>query len=80
MKNVTITVAEDVAQWARVEAARRGMSLARMVGELLRERMELARGYREAQQAFSSVVARPLRDRDHSLPKREELHDRPGLR
>ncbi len=38
MKNVTITVDEAVLEWARVEAARRGSSVSRMVGEMLAEK------------------------------------------
>ena len=45
MKNVTITVDEAVLEWARVEAARRGSSVSRMVGEMLAEKMpEFRRG------------------------------------
>ena len=40
MKNVTITVDEKVAQWARVEAAKAGKSLSRWVGERLETDMK----------------------------------------
>jgi hypothetical protein len=36
---VTVTLEEDVAQWARIEAARRDTSVSRLLGELLKERM-----------------------------------------
>lgn len=39
MKNVAITVDEEVARWARVRAAEKDTSLSRLVGDLLRERM-----------------------------------------
>jgi hypothetical protein len=39
MKNVTITMEESVAEWARLEAARRNTSVSRLVGELLAEKM-----------------------------------------
>lgn len=39
LRNVTITLEEDVAQWARIEAARRDTSVSRLLGELLKERM-----------------------------------------
>ena len=39
LRNVTVTVEEDVAQWARIEAARRDTSVSRLLGELLKERM-----------------------------------------
>ena len=42
LRNVTITLEEDVAQWARIEAARRDTSVSRLLGELLKERMGAA--------------------------------------
>ena len=39
MKNVTITLDEEVARWARIRAAEEDTSLSRLVGELLREKM-----------------------------------------
>ena len=39
MRNVTITLDEEVAHWARVEAAKRETSVSRLVGEMLGERM-----------------------------------------
>jgi hypothetical protein len=36
---VTVTLEEDVARWARIEAARRDTSVSRLLGELLKERM-----------------------------------------
>ena len=38
LRNVTVTLEEDVAQWARIEAARRDTSVSRLLGELLKER------------------------------------------
>lgn len=39
LRNVTVTLEEDVAQWARIEAARRDTSVSRLLGELLKNRM-----------------------------------------
>jgi hypothetical protein len=39
VKNVTITMEDSVAEWARMEAARRNTSVSRLVGELLAEKM-----------------------------------------
>ena len=39
MKNVTITLDEDVVYWARVRAAQDNTSVSRLVGELLRQKM-----------------------------------------
>ena len=35
MKNVTVTMDDEVADWARLEAARRNTSVSRLVGEML---------------------------------------------
>jgi len=48
MKNVTITMDDKVADWARVEAARRNTSLSRLVGELLAEKMRRDDTYERA--------------------------------
>jgi hypothetical protein len=39
LRNVTVTLEEEVAQWARIEAARRDTSVSRLLGALLKERM-----------------------------------------
>ena len=39
MKNVTVSMEEGVADWARIEAARRNTSVSRLVGEMLAEKM-----------------------------------------
>ena len=44
MRNVTVTLEEDVAEWARIEAARRDTSVSRLLGVLLKERMSTQDG------------------------------------
>jgi len=44
LRNVTVTLEEDVAQWARVEAARRDTSVSRLLGALLKERISAQGG------------------------------------
>jgi hypothetical protein len=39
LRNVTVTLEEEVAQWARIEAAKRDTSVSRLLGALLKERM-----------------------------------------
>ncbi|MDX1643402.1 MAG: hypothetical protein R3244_03480 [Thermoanaerobaculia bacterium] len=80
MKNVTITLSEEVARWARLEAARRDSSVSRLVGEMLEEKMARDEGRRAAEEQFFSVAPRVLRREGEPLPSREELHDRAGLR
>jgi hypothetical protein len=71
---------EEVARWARVAAAERNVSVSRMVGEILRERMEAERRYELARAQFDDVRPRALRKAGQKLPSRDELHDRAGLR
>lgn len=79
MKNVTITLPEDVARWARVHAAKKDLSLSRMVAEMLRERMVEEEGYRKAMQSFLSREPERLKT-EGSYPGRDELHERDLLR
>ena len=48
LKNITITLEEDVARWARIEAAKQETSVSRLLGDLLKQRMELADSYQKA--------------------------------
>lgn len=54
MKNVTITVDDNVLEWARVEAARRGTSVSRMVGDFLAEMQRREDAYERAYLAWRS--------------------------
>jgi hypothetical protein len=76
--NLTITADEEVLRWARVKAAEQNTSVARLVGDLLAERMRSERGYLAAKRRFLRVEPRPLSDRPY--PSRDEIHDRSGLR
>lgn len=52
MKNLTITVDDDVLEWARVQAARRGTSVSRMVGEVLADMQRREDAYARAHQSW----------------------------
>lgn len=54
LRNVTVTLEEDVAQWARIEAARRDTSVSRLLGELLKEKM----GAAEARDSVADAAER----------------------
>lgn len=79
MKNVTVTMEDDVARWARIAAAERHTSVSRFVGEVLRERMAHDVAYDEAMREFLSTVPTGASG-GMGLPRREEVHDRPLLR
>jgi hypothetical protein len=79
MRNVTITLEEQVAAWARVRAAQLDQSLSGFVADLLRERMERGEAYETAMAAF--LAERPVRlKRRGRYPDRGSLHDRARLR
>jgi hypothetical protein len=75
MKNVTVTLDEDVALWARVWAARNDTSVSRILGEILRERMLQEEGYAAAMHQFLSVPPRVLKT-SGGYPSRAEIHER----
>ena len=79
MKNVTITLPEKVARWARVWAAREDTSVSRMVGELLTERMEQEGGYPAAMKTYLAREPKRLKQ-SGEYPSREEVHERDLLR
>lgn len=77
LRNVTITLDEETARWARIEAARRDTSVSRMVAEMLRERMLGAEDYEAARRRYFSQGARVHRTPGQRYPSRDELHERP---
>ena len=80
MKNVTITLDEGTARWAKQVAGQRGVSVSRFVGELLRQQMQQERSYELALKRYFSLQPRALRAAGEKYPDRETVHDRAGLR
>lgn len=80
MKNVTITLDERTAAWARVYAARHNTSVSRMVGELLEQRMRENGEYEAAMRRFLAREPVPLKSAQAAYPLRADTHERPDLR
>ena len=80
MKNVTITLDEKVARWARIRAAEADTSLSRLVGEMLRDKMLEESNYETSMHNYLSESPRELKKKGQTYPDREELHDRHSLR
>ena len=76
MKNVTITLDERVARWARIRAAEQNTSVSRLVGELLREKMVDEEEYLVAKEQYLSQPPRKLKKSGAKYPSREALHAR----
>jgi hypothetical protein len=80
MKNVTVTLDEEVARWARVRAAEQDISVSRMLGDLLREQMLREFRYHTEMQQYLVREPRALTHDGSGYPTRDALHDRAGLR
>jgi len=78
MKNITITLDEKTAAWARVYAAQHDKSISRLLGEILQERMHEVRDYNDAMRRY--LAKKPLKFRWVDRSTRDALHDRAGLR
>lgn len=81
LRNVTITLEEDVARWARIKAAEADTSVARLVGDMLKEQMRRDTDYEAAMREYFAVIRpQPRSWVDGRRPTRDELHDRRKLR
>jgi hypothetical protein len=76
MKNVTITLDEEVARWARIKAAEQDTSVSRLVGEMLREKMLNEQSYHSSMRRYLSREPCRLSRRGARYPRREEIHER----
>jgi hypothetical protein len=80
VKNITITLDEKTAASVRIQAAKRGMSVSRYVGEALQQRLRELRAYNEAMRRYLGQKPVNFDFIGGGRPERNELHDRPGLR
>lgn len=82
MKNVTLTLDDETAEWIRSAAAAKGMSLSRYVSDMVRQHLPQARDYEQAMNRWLARrdFDRPLTAPGEKLPTREEIYDRPVLR
>lgn len=71
MKNVTITMEEGVADWARMEAARRNTSVSKLVGEIVAEKMRRDDAYERAMREALKFRSIPFEGR---LLTREQIY------
>ena len=77
MKNVTITMDDAVAEWVRVEAAKRGSSVSRLLGEWLAEKMRQEDAYAQAMREALGWESWGASQQPYLA--RPELLDRAGL-
>jgi len=75
MRNVTIKLEDDVAEWSRVWAARHNTSVSRILGDLLKQMKKEKTGYAKAMQQFLSAEPQPLKS-SGEYPSRGDVHAR----
>ena len=80
MKNVTVTLPEDVALWLRVRAAEDGRSVSKWLADLLERMRRQEDEYEVAMERFLARKPRKMEWVDSRKPARGELHDRAGFR
>jgi hypothetical protein len=78
LRNVTVSLEEDVARWARLEAARRDTSVSRLLGDMLKQQMLESEQYERAMRR--ALARKPFFKGTGRYLSREEVHERPGLR
>ena len=78
LRNVTITLEESVAKWVRIEAARRDISVSRLLAGILKERMQERDSYEAAMRR--ALAREPFLNSDGPYPTREEAHERSCVR
>lgn len=75
LKNVTITLHEEVAGWARKKAAEENTSVSRLVGRMLENQMRASDEYWRAYKRWKRIGNLPGIDAAGRL-SREEAHER----
>jgi hypothetical protein len=76
MKNVTITLEEEVLRWAKVTAAQRDTSVSRLLGKELRRQMLKETAYETARKRFQARRPQALKAAGESYPTRDSLYER----
>lgn len=75
---MTITLEENVARWARIEAARQDTSVSQLLAELLERRMREQDSYEQSMRSF--LARKPFPKTDGKYPTREEIYNRARVR
>ena len=74
LRKVTVSLEEDVDRWARIEAARNEMSVSRLLGTILKERMLQQDSYKRAMRR--ALSRKPFPKTDGRYYSRDQVHDR----
>jgi len=74
LRRVTIRLEENVVRWARVEAARMGTTVSRLLGEIMKGRMLAKRSYKRSMRR--ALARQPFMKTDGRYLSRDEVHER----
>ncbi len=75
-KNVTVTLEEQVARWARIRAAELDTSVSRLLGDLLRDMMQREKAYEAAMEQYLAREPLLISGCGTAYPSRDSLHER----
>jgi hypothetical protein len=75
LRNVTITVSEEAARWARRKAAEENTSVSKLIGQMLERQMRMTDEYWRAHEAWKQLDRISGID-DADRLTREEAHER----
>ena len=78
LRNITLTLEEEVARWARIEAAKEDVSVSRFLAGILKQRMAAQDDYAKAMRR--ALARKPFLKTDGRYLSREEAHGRSRLR
>lgn len=76
MTNVNITLDEEVERWALSRATERKVEISRLVGEMLREKMQEEEAYLLVVEQYLAAGPNALKGAGAPYPLPEEVHDR----
>jgi hypothetical protein len=74
LKNVTVTVEEETLKWARRQAAEKGTSVSKLVGQMMEREMRNGDSYWKAYEEWKKL--KPVRTRGVLPIRREDTYDR----
>ena len=75
LRNITITVSEEAARWARIKAAEEDTSVSKLVGRMIEDEMRRAGAYRAAFEKWKKL--KPIKGvRPAERMTREAAHKR----
>ena len=75
LKNITITLSEEAAHWARKQAAEQNTSVSKLVGRMLENQMRLSDEYWQAHARWQKIESIPGIEASGRL-SRERVHER----